>query len=55
MKLSVISEKMKAYVGWVKRVQSETDPNGFDIRINPIEKVYSYIYLKMYLFNSDHK
>jgi glucoamylase len=35
MKLSVISEKMKAYVGWVKKVQSETDPNGFDIRINP--------------------
>ena len=26
---------MKAYVGWVKNVQGETDPNGFDIRINP--------------------
>ena len=26
---------MKAYVGWVGRVQKETDPNGFDIRINP--------------------
>ena len=26
---------MKAYVGWVQKVQNETDPNGFDIRINP--------------------
>lgn len=26
---------MKAYVGWVGRVQKEIDPNGFDIRINP--------------------
>ena len=26
---------MKAYVGWVNTVQHETDPNGFDIRINP--------------------
>lgn len=26
---------MKSYVNWVKKVQSETDPNGFDIRINP--------------------
>ena len=35
MKLSTIDTKMRAYVGWVKRVQGETDPNGFDIRINP--------------------
>ena len=26
---------MKHYVDWVKNVQSQTDPNGFDIRINP--------------------
>ena len=26
---------MKAYVEWVKKVQNETDPNGFDVRINP--------------------
>lgn len=26
---------MKAYVGWVSRVQKLVDPNGFDIRINP--------------------
>jgi glucoamylase len=26
---------MKAYAAWVKRVQGLTDPNGFDIRINP--------------------
>lgn len=26
---------MKAYVGWVLHVQSETDPYGYDIRINP--------------------
>eukprot|EP00919_Chromeraceae_sp_WS-2016_P062766 GHVR01148574.1.p1 GENE.GHVR01148574.1~~GHVR01148574.1.p1 ORF type:complete len:174 (+),score=21.12 GHVR01148574.1:731-1252(+) len=33
--LSKIEETMKAYVGWVQKVQAETDPNGFDIRINP--------------------
>ena len=26
---------MKSYANWVKRVQGETDPQGFDIRINP--------------------
>jgi len=26
---------MKAYVKWVAHVQSITDPNGYDIRINP--------------------
>lgn len=26
---------MKAYVGWVSKVQKLIDPNGFDIRINP--------------------
>ncbi len=26
---------MKAYVSWVQKVQKETDPNGYDIRINP--------------------
>ena len=26
---------MKSYVNWVSRVQSETDPQGFDVRINP--------------------
>jgi glucoamylase len=35
MKLSAVETKMKAYVGWVRRAQSVTDPNGFDIRINP--------------------
>lgn len=33
--LSVVENKMKAYVGWVSRVQKLTDPNGYDIRINP--------------------
>lgn len=35
MKLAAVEQKMKAYVGWVSRVQKLTDPNGFDIRINP--------------------
>jgi len=35
MNLSKVEEKMKAYVSWVNKVQKETDPNGFDIRINP--------------------
>ncbi len=35
MRLSSVELKMKAYVGWVRRVQNESDPNGFDIRINP--------------------
>jgi glucoamylase len=26
---------MKSYMGWVGRVQGESDPQGFDIRINP--------------------
>lgn len=26
---------MKDYVSWVKRVQGETDPQGYDVRINP--------------------
>ena len=26
---------MKSYVNWVKKVQGETDPQGFDVRINP--------------------
>ncbi len=26
---------MKAYVGWVQKVQGETDPQGYDVRINP--------------------
>jgi glucoamylase len=30
-----IETKMKAYVGWVAHVQNLTDPNKFDIRINP--------------------
>ena len=33
--LSKVESKMKAYVGWVSKVQSETDPQGFDVRINP--------------------
>lgn len=35
MQLSAVELKMKAYVNWVSRVQKLTDPNGFDIRINP--------------------
>jgi len=35
MKLAAVEQKIKAYVGWVSRVQKLTDPNGFDIRINP--------------------
>jgi glucoamylase len=26
---------MKSYVNWVRKVQAEIDPNGYDIRINP--------------------
>lgn len=26
---------MKSYVNWVKKVQGETDPQGYDVRINP--------------------
>jgi len=26
---------MKSYVNWVKNVQGKTDPQGFDVRINP--------------------
>lgn len=26
---------MKSYVNWVKTVQGKTDPQGFDVRINP--------------------
>jgi glucoamylase len=33
--LSKVEAKMKAYVGWVQKVQGETDPQGFDVRINP--------------------
>lgn len=33
--LSKIETKMKSYANWVKKVQSETDPQGFDVRINP--------------------
>ena len=33
--LSKFETKMKAYVGWVRKVQGETDPQGFDVRINP--------------------
>jgi len=33
--LSKVETKMKSYVNWIKRVQSETDPQGFDVRINP--------------------
>lgn len=33
--LSKIEKKMKSYVSWVKNVQGKTDPQGFDVRINP--------------------
>ena len=33
--LSKVEKKMKSYVSWVKRVQGMTDPQGFDVRINP--------------------
>ena len=33
--LSKIETKMKHYVSWVNRVQHETDPQGYDVRINP--------------------
>jgi glucoamylase len=33
--LSKVETKMKSYVNWIKKVQSETDPQGFDVRINP--------------------
>lgn len=33
--LSKVEKKMKSYVNWVKKVQGETDPQGFDVRINP--------------------
>jgi len=33
--LAKVEEKLKSYVSWVLHVQSETDPYGNDIRINP--------------------
>jgi glucoamylase len=33
--LSKVEKKFKSYVNWVRKVQNETDPQGFDIRINP--------------------
>jgi glucoamylase len=34
--LSIIQTHMNAYVGWIKHVQNEANPQGFpDIRINP--------------------
>lgn len=33
--LSKVEKKMKSYVNWVTKVQKETDPQGFDVRINP--------------------
>jgi glucoamylase len=33
--LSKVENKMKSYVNWVKKVQGETDPQGYDVRINP--------------------
>ena len=35
MDLTKIEAKMKSYVSWVKNVQGKTDPQGFDVRINP--------------------
>lgn len=35
MDLTKIEAKMKSYVNWVKVVQGKTDPQGFDVRINP--------------------
>jgi glucoamylase len=33
--LTIIDAKMRSYANWVKNVQGETDPYGYDIRINP--------------------
>ena len=33
--LSKFESKMKHYVDWVRKVQNENDPQGFDVRINP--------------------
>ena len=33
--LSKIEKKMKSYVNWVRNVQGKTDPQGYDVRINP--------------------
>ena len=33
--LSKFETKMKHYVEWVRKVQNEVDPQGFDVRINP--------------------
>ena len=33
--LSVVDGKMRSYANWVKKVQGETDPQGYDVRINP--------------------
>jgi len=33
--LSKVEKKMKSYANWVAKVQKETDPQGFDVRINP--------------------
>jgi len=33
--LGKVETKWKHYVDWVRKVQGETDPQGFDVRINP--------------------
>ena len=33
--LNKFETKMKHYVEWVRKVQNEVDPQGFDVRINP--------------------
>lgn len=33
--LTIIDAKMRSYANWVKNVQGEKDPYGYDIRINP--------------------
>lgn len=33
--LNKIEKKMKSYVNWVRNVQGKTDPQGYDVRINP--------------------
>ncbi len=33
--LTIIDGKMRSYASWVKNVQGEKDPYGYDIRINP--------------------
>jgi len=47
--LDVIKTKMQAYIGWVVHIQSEDDPNGVDVRIEPKFNLPDVISFCLYL------